>query len=263
MSTIDTTWETDVTGPFKDNTSGAIHPATMRSFANAIRTQQVSVASAGMTFQGAYSGATTYHLNDVVTLAGASYICIVASSVGASPPGGNWALLAGSGSVVYGVTAGTAAEGNDARLSDQRTPLDASVTDAKIATTLSPAKITGTAVVNADARLTNQRVPTDASVTDAKISGTLSASKITGTAVTGTVTNAKMAQMPANTLKGNLTFSSALPTDYSATDISAFLSGVLQASQVAVDSAGGAVGPTVQTAIQDVVTKVNTVPRFN
>jgi lysophospholipase L1-like esterase len=40
-------------------------------------------------------------------------------------------------------------ETTDSRLSDERTPSNASVTDAKIATTLSASKITGTAVVNA------------------------------------------------------------------------------------------------------------------
>jgi hypothetical protein len=58
----------------------------------------------------------------------------------------------------------------DSRLTDQRTPLDASVTDAKIATTLSPSKVTGTAVVTADARLSDARTPTDGTVTDAKVS---------------------------------------------------------------------------------------------
>jgi hypothetical protein len=78
---------------------------------------------------------------------------------------------------------GTAVVTSDSRLSDTRTPTDASVTDAKIATTLSPSKITGTAVVTADSRLSDTRTPTDASVTDAKIATTLSPSKITGTAV--------------------------------------------------------------------------------
>lgn len=71
----------------------------------------------------------------------------------------------------------------DPRLSDARTPLDASVTDAKIATTLSPSKITGTAVVTADARLSDTRTPSASSITDAMIATTLSPGKITGTAV--------------------------------------------------------------------------------
>ena len=62
---------------------------------------------------------------------------------------------------------------------------------------ISPSAITGTAVVTSDSRLSDTRVPTDASVTDAKIATTLSASKITGTAVTqadtGTVTSAMIA----------------------------------------------------------------------
>jgi hypothetical protein len=64
---------------------------------------------------------------------------------------------------------GTAVVTSDARLSDTRIPTDASVTDDKIATTLSPSKITGTAVVTSDSRLSDTRTPTDASVTNAKI----------------------------------------------------------------------------------------------
>lgn len=80
---------------------------------------------------------------------------------------------------------GTAVVDNDARLTDERTPLNASVTDAKITGGgLSPTVITGTAVVDDDARLTDQRVPTDGSVTDTKITaGGLSPTAITGTAV--------------------------------------------------------------------------------
>lgn len=61
---------------------------------------------------------------------------------------------------------------NDSRLSDQRTPLDNSVTSAKIVNgtivdedisgtaAIAPSKINGTAVVDSDARLTNARTPT-------------------------------------------------------------------------------------------------------
>ncbi|MDO8592045.1 MAG: hypothetical protein Q7R60_03970 [bacterium] len=49
--------------------------------------------------------------------------------------------------------------GNDSRLTDQRTPSDSSVTDAKISSTLSPSKITGTAVITTDSRLSDSRTP--------------------------------------------------------------------------------------------------------
>jgi hypothetical protein len=79
---------------------------------------------------------------------------------------------------------GTAVVTSDARLSDTRIPTDASVTDAKIATTLSPSKITGTAVVTADSRLSDNRIPTDASVTDAKIATAgLAQSSLNGVAI--------------------------------------------------------------------------------
>jgi hypothetical protein len=53
--------------------------------------------------------------------------------------------------VSYGTTAGTSAQGNDARLSDTRTPTDGSVTAAKIPDgTITSAKIADGAIVDAD-----------------------------------------------------------------------------------------------------------------
>jgi hypothetical protein len=74
---------------------------------------------------------------------------------------------------------------SDSRLSDNRTPLDGSVTDAKIvAGGLATSAITGTAVITSDSRLSDTRTPTDGTVTDAKIvAGGLSTTAITGTAV--------------------------------------------------------------------------------
>jgi microcystin-dependent protein len=69
-------------------------------------------------------------------------------------------------------------------------------------TGLPTSAITGTAVITSDARLSDSRAPTDGSVTDAKIATTLSANKITGTAITaadtGTVTNTMLAGSIAN-----------------------------------------------------------------
>lgn len=64
--------------------------------------------------------------------------------------------------VTYGAIAGTAAEGNDARLSDQRVPTDGSVTDAKISGTLSPSIITGTAEVTTNKGVANGYASLDA-----------------------------------------------------------------------------------------------------
>jgi hypothetical protein len=99
-------------------------------------------------------------------------------------------------------------KGNDSRLTDQRVPLNSSVTDSKISGTISPSKITGTAIVDNDVRLTNTRTPTDRSVTSQKIAlEGISPESITGTAITssdsrlsdqrtpldGSVTSAKIA----------------------------------------------------------------------
>jgi hypothetical protein len=71
--------------------------------------------------------------------------------------------------VSYGTTAGTAAQGNDARLSDQRVPTDNSVTSAKI--------VDG-AIVNAD-------INASAAIARTKIDGTPPPSSLTITAGTG------------------------------------------------------------------------------
>lgn len=83
------------------------------------------------------------------------------------------------------ISAALATVANDSRFTDERTPLDGSVTLAKIVTGgLAPSAITGTAVIDTDTRLTDQRVPTDGSVTLAKlVVGGLAPSAITGTAV--------------------------------------------------------------------------------
>lgn len=75
-----------------------------------------------------------------------------------------------------------AAAGNDARLSDTRTPTAGSVVDASITSGgLSPSKITGTAVITTDSRLSDTRTPTAGSVVNASVSGSaaISADKLT------------------------------------------------------------------------------------
>jgi hypothetical protein len=77
------------------------------------------------------------------------------------------------GTVALGTTGTTAAAGNDARLSDERTPLDGSVTDAKVAaantdglTSTPSLRTLGTGAQQAaagnDSRLSNARTPTGA-----------------------------------------------------------------------------------------------------
>lgn len=94
-----------------------------------------------------------------------------------------------------GAGARQAAAGSDTRFSDSRTPVDKSVTSAKIADALKPSiaasagtealralgTAAGTAAAGNDTRLSDQRVPTDNSVTSPKIAGSL---KPSGTAAT-------------------------------------------------------------------------------
>jgi hypothetical protein len=70
--------------------------------------------------------------------------------------------IAGS-QLPYGSTSSTAAEGNDSRLSNARTPTSHASTHAAAGSdpvTLSPSQIAGTAVVTADSRLSDARTPT-------------------------------------------------------------------------------------------------------
>lgn len=126
--------------------------------------------------------------------------------------------------------------GNDARLSDARTPSANSVVNASVADgALNPLKIAGTAVTTLDSRLSDQRTPLDnsvstakyqdGSVTNVKIAPGIDPAKITGTAVInsdarlsdqrtpvdGSVTSAKLATALAAVLNAKLTFTSGIP----------------------------------------------------
>jgi len=97
---------------------------------------------------------------------------------------------AGTASIrALGTTGVTAAAGNDARLSDTRTPTDGSVTAAKVSGALKPSAsaaaadealraigtTAGTAAAGNDSRLSDQRVPVDTSVTESKLASSIKA----------------------------------------------------------------------------------------
>jgi hypothetical protein len=92
---------------------------------------------AGLNNRGVFSSTATYNTNDLVSYLGSAYVCIVSGTTGspfADPS--NWTLLVsegpagptgptgaqgpsgsgGDGTVTYGTTANTAAEGNDPRI---------------------------------------------------------------------------------------------------------------------------------------------------
>ena len=130
------------------------------------------------------------------------------SDVGADPSGSaagvqsNLDAHTGASTNVHGI-ANTAdlVVTTDARLSDQRTPLDGSVTDAKIVVGgLSPTAITGTAVITTDGRLSDQRTPLDGSVTDAKVSATanIADTKLAQIATAGKVANSATTATASN-----------------------------------------------------------------
>jgi len=77
-------------------------------------------------------------------------------------------------------TLGVNPQGSSATVVARLTALDSTVAGKAPASGISPSAISGTAVITSDSRLSDARTPLDASVTDAKIATTLSPSKITG-----------------------------------------------------------------------------------
>jgi hypothetical protein len=91
------------------------------------------------------------------------------------------------------------------------------VTDAMLAGSISPSKITGTAVVTSDSRLTDTRTPTDGSVTDAKVSASaaIAGSKIQA----ATTTNAGAVQLTDSTSSTSTTTAATPASVKSAYDL--------------------------------------------
>jgi hypothetical protein len=98
--------------------------------------------------------------------------------------------------VAYGSTAGTAAQGNDSRLADTRTPTDNTVTTAKIVDgAVTSAKV-------ADGAITSAKI-VDGTIVDADISGSaaIAPAKVAGTAL---VASNNLSDVTATTARTNL-----------------------------------------------------------
>ncbi len=160
-----------------------------------------------------------------------------------------------------GTAAGTAAAGNDSRLSDTRTPTDGSVTAAKIAASLKPTGTaaasdealralgtsSSTAAAGNDSRLSDTRTPTDGTVTLAKIAAAL---KPSGTAAAGDESLRALGTSSSTAAAGNDARLSDTRTPTDGTVTAAKIAASLKPSgtAVAADEALRALGTSASTA---------------
>lgn len=154
-------------------------PADLKRLADAVDADVAAVeAAAGAASSGVASDLADHEAATTAVHGIADTSSLVTSArqviAGTGLTGGGTLAADRTLAVAYGSSAGTAAQGNDSRLSDTRTPTDGSVTTAKIAAGgLAKTAVTGTAVTAADT----------GTVTDTMLAGSITPSKVSGTAV--------------------------------------------------------------------------------
>ena len=162
-------------------------PADFKRLADAVDADVAAVeAAAGSATSGVASDLADHEADTTAVhgIADTSALVTTARQViaGTGLTGGGTLAADRTLAVAYGSSAGTAAQGNDARLSDTRTPTDGTVTTAKIASGgIAKTAVTGTAVTVADT----------GTVTDTMLAGSITPSKVTGTAVVASLVDAK------------------------------------------------------------------------
>lgn len=110
-----------------DNTADANKSvASAGKLSNPVSMQVSLTKFAATSFDGSESGTVSPGVSGILDVAHGGTGASTAAAARA-------ALGAGTSNLALGTSAGTAAAGNDARLSDQRTPTDGSVTNAKVA----------------------------------------------------------------------------------------------------------------------------------
>ena len=175
-------------------------PADLKRLAEAVDADVAAVeAAAGSATSGVASDLADHEADTTAVhgIADTSALVTTARQViaGTGLTGGGTLAADRTLAVAYGSSAGTAAQGNDARLSDTRTPTDGTVTTAKIVdSAVTSAKIADGAIVDADvnaaAAIAKTKIAGTAitaadtgTVTDTMLAGSITPAKVTGTAV--------------------------------------------------------------------------------
>ena len=183
-------------------------PADLKRLAEAVDADVAAVeAAAGSATSGVASDLADHEADTTAVhgIADTSALVTTARQViaGTGLTGGGTLAADRTLAVAYGSSAGTAAQGNDARLSDTRTPTDGTVTTAKIVdSAVTSAKIADGAIVDADvnaaAAIAKTKIAGTAitaadtgTVTDTMLAGSITPAKVTGTAVVQTVATTK------------------------------------------------------------------------
>lgn len=202
-----------VTGPAVDNGDWVLVPVALESqsgpaFADGSTLKVVLRFSSGVDSIVAGFGLTGGGASGDVTIAVDDNVIATKSDVASHEHSGG-AITSGTIDVArlpVGTTSSSVCSGNDSRLSNQRTPVDGSVTEPKLA-----------AGAVSSAKIQNSAISTDKLASQAVTSSKLAAGSVGSDQIaSAAVTNSKLAAVPTQTLKGRVSSGSGSVQDLSA-----------------------------------------------